>query len=613
MPAVHPSIRPYHARSFRVPGLFSVSLLTALRPRAATVASPMRLPRPRIALPLREWSLGAGQGSLLAAAALSACAVALRRHARMQLGGSATAIGADGLTQPTLPGGPERPGAMALFCHEIRTPLHAIVGILELLSRKAGVSTEIAHYLESAHRCARSLMALAGGMLDMAKLDAGLLEIRPEPVQLQRDLRHLVDEFRPLAEERGLGIGLHVGPLAAHCHRTDPQRLRQILGNLLGNAIKFSEQGIVRVTLDSLGKTADGEVLRIAVRDQGPGIAAADLEGLFRPFFRGDGAAGIPGTGLGLAISRELARRLGGELRLASRMGAGTEAILTLTLRCEAPALDCRPGMRPGMRPAPAASHPTPALFHRARALVVDDHPASRLLLAGQLRLLGIDATCAADGDEALARHATAGMPFDLVLTDCNMPGMTGYEMARALRQRERELGSGRCVLLGCSADASQEHRSRALLAGMDDCLSKPIDLQALANHLERWLPLAATALPVGTRWRRPGQHREPGQAAPLAVPPHEPPDADAIRRALLAGSADDLAGLRRAVAGGHLAVAGQLAHRIRGAACMAAEAQVAGLAAVVESACASGDIAATRAALRALEPALQRWLVRLA
>lgn len=602
--AARPATRLRRAQPAVVTRLLPITLLAVLPPGRAPIARALMLWRPPgFGLRLRDWTLGASIGSMLATAVLCACGVALRRHARRHArrpvhgtGGAddeawPAYAGRAAMTPGPSTGSPERGGALALVCHEIRTPLHAIAGILELLLRKAGVTGEVRHYVETAHRCARSLSALASDMLDMARLDAGLLEIRPKAVNLHREVRQLVEEFQPLAHGRGLAIALHLSTAGTGPHRADPQRLRQILGNLLSNAIKFTERGNIAVTLESLGRTPDGERLRIVVRDHGAGIAPCDLERVFQPFFRCDGTSAAPGSGLGLAISRELTRRMGGELRLANHAGGGTEAVLTLTLQCVPPAIAYSPCAFPAR-----ATARTPYVRGAARttlALVVDDHPASRLLLAEQLRLLGIDSVCAADGNEALARHAATGRPFDLVLTDFNMPGMTGHELVHALRRRERELGSPRCTVLGLSADARPDSRARAVEAGMDDYLCKPIDLDALARRLQRWLP--AHRSPLAT-------HAVPSVAA-----------ADSVRRALLAANAEDLPALQDAIDSACLPDAAQLAHRIRGAACMAAEPDVAKLAATLQEACEGGDIAAARAALRELRAVLDCWSLRLA
>lgn len=566
----------------------------------------------------RPWLLTCSLGTTLWMTAMGALAIALHRHGRRiaraantlhrRLGdaraaGRRSAAGmrpsADGGHRGPLACAGESAGAssgvdrlsfLATICHEIRTPMHAVIGILDLLKHKTAIHGEARHYIDTAHDCAKSLVALVGDLLDMARLEAGRMEIRPEPVQLDTLLQQSVHAFRPLAASRGLRIRLQLGTLRARRHRADPQRLRQVVGNLLSNAIKFSGHGDIMVKLESTGEDVDRETVRIVVRDRGPGIAADQMPRLFEPFYRAAEAGTTSGTGLGLSISRQLARQMGGDLELISRPGHGTTALLTLTLAAEA----CLGGTPRGDSAQAPCRGPGIAPLRRGHcALIVDDHPAGRMLLARQLRHLGVDAVGTGDAHEALVRCAAPDAAFDLVILDCNMPGMDGFVLARKLRAQERALVRPRVPVLGYSADARPHNRQQALAAGMDDCLFKPIDLDTLGRALQHWLGDA----PDG----RCRSAALTGQSLASA------PDA-AVRAALLAGNTADLAALRVAVARADWQAAHALAHRIKGAARLVSADAVAARCEALEAACRNGDAAGVAAAMAQLVPALGRW-----
>lgn len=594
---------------------------------ASTAPLPAALPAPVQAHPgRRPWLLTCSLGTLLWMTAMGACAVALHRHGRRiaraantlhrRLGNArpASRRSAAGM-RPSADGGHRGPspcagasvgasvgacagasadadrlGLLATICHEIRTPMHAVIGILDLLRQKTAIHGEARHYIDTAHDCAKSLVALVGDLLDMARLEAGRMEIRPEPVQLDTLLQQWVQAFRPLAASRGLRIRLQLGTLRARRHRADPQRLRQVVGNLLSNAIKFSGHGDITVKLESTGEDVDRETVRIVVRDRGPGIAADQMPRLFEPFYRAAEAGATSGTGLGLSISRQLARQMGGDLELLSRPGHGTTALLTLTLAADACA---GRALRGDSRQAACRRPAISPLRKGYCALIVDDHPAGRMLLARQLRHLGVEAVGTGDAHEALVRCAAPDATFDLVILDCNMPGMDGFTLARKLRAQEQALARPHVPVLGYSADARPHNRQQALAAGMDDCLFKPIDLDTLGRALQHWLGDPPGGRCPSTAFA----------AAPLAPAP----DA-AVRAALLAGNTADLAALHVAVARADWQAAHAIAHRIKGAARMVSADAVAAGCEALEAACRDGDAAGVAAAMAQLVPALARW-----
>jgi two-component system, NarL family, sensor histidine kinase EvgS len=363
---------------------------------------------------------------------------------------------------------------LATISHEIRTPMNALIGMLELALRRADQGRLDRPALEVAHHSAKDLLGLIGDILDIARIESGHLSLAPEPVDLAALVESVGRVFEGLARHKGLALDVVIAD-QARCHAMlDPVRFKQVLSNLVSNAIKFTEQGQVRITVDLRHDDASGTpTLDLEVRDSGIGIHAHDLQRLFSPFVQAnpysDGARA--GTGLGLVISRNLCTMMGGELDLQSLHGVGTRVRLVMPLHCIDPSETVTQLDSDIARPD---SH--------LRILVVDDHPANLLLMAQQLSYLGLGQESASDGRDGLRKWREGC--FDVLIIDCNMPLMNGYELARAVRAEERQQGRPPCCLLGYTANAQPEVRQQCLDAGMDDCLLKPIGLQALGQRL---------------------------------------------------------------------------------------------------------------------------------
>ncbi len=369
---------------------------------------------------------------------------------------------------------------LATISHEIRTPMNALIGMLELASMRAEQGQLDRTALDVAYHSGRDLLGLIGDILDIARIESGHLSLAPEPVDVAALVASVGRVFEGQARQKGLVLEAEVAP-GACCHALlDPLRLKQILSNLVSNAIKFTEHGYVRIQASVVEGCAEaGPTLVLEVRDSGIGIHDDDRERLFTPFAQANphSQGALAGTGLGLAICRSLAEMMGATLLLKSLQGVGTQVRLSLPLcRAEPPATDTR-----------AVQHlasPDPSL----QVLVIDDHPANLLLMTHQLNHLGLQQTTAKDGREGLEKFREG--QFDAVVLDCNMPRMNGYQLARAIRAYERKHGQPPCTLLGYTANAQPEIRQRCLDAGMDDCLLKPISLATLCKHLARVLPL---------------------------------------------------------------------------------------------------------------------------
>jgi len=364
---------------------------------------------------------------------------------------------------------------VATMSHEIRTPMNAVIGMLELALKKADRGLVDREAIEVAFDAAHGLLDLIGDILDIARIESGRLSLAPE----RANLRHLVESvarmFEGLARQKQLGLPLDLDKAIDRDVLIDPLRFKQIVSNLLSNAIKFTDQGQVRLSVRA-EPGADGERLDICLRieDTGCGISRQDQHQLFRPFTQADHPlqSARSGSGLGLVISRTLCEMMGGSLTLHSAPGQGTQVEIRLGL----PLLHT-PAPLPRLEVEPAM--PVRALD----ILVVDDHPANRLLLSRQLSYLGHRVEVAEDGVQGL--RAWRDGHFAVVITDCNMPLMSGYELARAIRDDEGIRGQASSVILGLTANAQREEKDRCIEAGMDDCLFKPIGLMALKAHLE--------------------------------------------------------------------------------------------------------------------------------
>nr|WP_314533685.1 transporter substrate-binding domain-containing protein [uncultured Pseudomonas sp.] len=364
---------------------------------------------------------------------------------------------------------------LATMSHEIRTPMNAVIGMLELTLKRIEQDHPDRPAIDVAYNSARDLLELIGDILDIARIESGRLELNPERVNLHEVVASVVKIFEGLARQKQLELLLEF-----HCANPavdvllDPMRFKQVLSNLISNAIKFTTQGHVRIVVELSPTEADEVRLNLNVEDSGIGISEEDQRRLFSPFAQADNSAkaGRGGAGLGLMISRSLCKLMGGSLRLSSRPGTGTQVMVTLHL----PALPRKPAV---LTIEQAPQPPRTAL----KVLVVDDHPANRLLMCQQLEFLGHVSQVAEDGAAALCLWKSEA--FDLVIADCNMPVMSGYELARAIRSEERRSQRPPMVILGFTANAQPEEITRCKEAGMDDCLFKPLTLTALSHWIE--------------------------------------------------------------------------------------------------------------------------------
>ncbi|UZE25437.1 transporter substrate-binding domain-containing protein [Pseudomonas sp. B21-056] len=369
---------------------------------------------------------------------------------------------------------------LATMSHEIRTPMNAVIGMLELALMHADKGHVDRSTIAVAYESASGMLELIGDILDIARIESGHLSLAPERVNLRAILQSVIRVFEGVARQKNLALSLQFEPADDNPDvRVDPLRFKQVLSNLISNALKFTEQGWVKVEV-RLSRSAQSDTLKmqLEVSDSGIGISPADLQRLFEPFAQADnsGRMARKGAGLGLVISRNLCRMMGGSLQLNSQPGTGTQVRVSLEL----PVL---PTVAADTPPEPMIETATTAL----NVLVVDDHAANRLLMSQQLDYLGHHCHVAHDGAEGLEAWLEGN--FDLVIADCNMPIMNGYELARAIRRHESEQQLPPCTILGFTANAQPEEKQRCQAAGMDDCLFKPISLSALSQWMNAIKP----------------------------------------------------------------------------------------------------------------------------
>jgi len=368
---------------------------------------------------------------------------------------------------------------LATMSHEIRTPMNAVIGMLELTLKRMNGQHPDRSSIETAYHSARDLLGLIGDILDIARIESGHLSLTAERVNLVETVTSVVRIFEGLARQKKLGLPLTVTPSGLDVDvQLDPLRFKQILSNLISNAIKFTECGHVRVNLHVLPGTAGCPIVQLTIQDTGVGISAEDQQRLFEPFAQAENGRqqARGGAGLGLVISRNLCEMMGGQLQLSSQPGIGTQVCLSLplqTLPSEVRTSRAEPAIRVSVAPL--------------NILVVDDHPANRLLMCQQLEFLGHHFSLAEEGRSGFEKWQAG--EFDLVIADCNMPVMNGYELTRAIRRHEQQTGRARCTVLGFTANAQPEEVERCKQAGMDDCLFKPLSLSALSEWVNARRP----------------------------------------------------------------------------------------------------------------------------
>jgi signal transduction histidine kinase/CheY-like chemotaxis protein len=361
---------------------------------------------------------------------------------------------------------------LATMSHEIRTPLNGVLGMAQALAAD-DLSPAQRERVAVIRQSGEALLAILNDVLDLSKIEAGKLELEETEFDLGEVVRGAHSAFTALANKKGLSFALDIEPSAQGLYLGDPTRLRQILYNLISNALKFTETGEIRVEA-----SRTGEMLRLCVSDTGLGIAPDRLKDLFAKFVQADASTTrrFGGTGLGLSICRELAELMGGDIRAESEPGVGSRFIVQLNIPRVG---DPRPQVKVAETPEPAPSVPNLAL----RVLAAEDNSVNQLVLKTLLHQIGVEPTLVEDGEEAL--KAWEAEAWDVILMDVQMPRMDGPAAARAIRAREAESGRSRTPIIALTANAMAHQIAEYHAAGMDSHVAKPIDVRKLFEALQ--------------------------------------------------------------------------------------------------------------------------------
>jgi signal transduction histidine kinase/CheY-like chemotaxis protein/HPt (histidine-containing phosphotransfer) domain-containing protein len=503
---------------------------------------------------------------------------------------------------------------LATMSHELRTPMNGVLGMIDVLEAE-GPGKDQTHTLNMMRESAEVLLRNINDLLDYSRIEAGALRLEELPFVLKDLIDGAVEVFKPQATRKSLSLVGIVASSPTDAFIGDPTRVRQIIFNLLSNALKFTDRGGVMLRASAESTEHGLAKIVLAVTDTGIGISSEQQARLFKPFSQVDSSITrrFGGSGLGLSIVKQLAELMQGDVTVSSLPGSGATFIVTLKLKptvveqplslpqpkpapaALAPALAPAPARVPAAAPAPPATATTSAPAGR-KALVVDDNPINCEVMLRQLRVLGIPADSAADGFAGFSAWRSSS--YDIVFADVHMPLMDGFTMTGEIRSIESAEARIRTPIVAVTADALAGEEERCKAAGMDDYLAKPVGLDSLRNVLRRWLPdEAEKKAPAAEK-----KVEKPAKEAVLAdVPAIDPTvldpwveNDDAARRSILRRFSETVSAsshdIEQAMACGDLATLQSAAHRLRSGALAVGARLLSNSAAALETAARTGD-----------------------